>query len=806
MSEVKSSNYSEDSIKELNDIEHIQLRPSMYIGPLGKPGLYKLDCEPIQNVLDEAMAGYGDHCNITIDTKESVFTIEDFGRSIPATKLKDVISKQHVGAKFDNKNGYKRHAGSNGVGTTILMALSDWLRCEVYSDTYINKDGQQVPARYARVYFENGLCKEYYIEDLPNGIPANKHRGTTISYKSSERLMHTTEHDIPRIFDLCNNLAYQIPGFKFNINVDGEKHVFVHTGGMKEQMKDFIHKKSIKCLIEPIEFSGDEPTFDYHIMFTYNPQNSGDSNIISYVNGNTTPGHGFHVSSFKKGAGLAITQYINENPTIVPKQFQKLSVTGALINDNIVAIVGVGHEDPNYDNQMKDALKSIDVQVPIEKATRTVFLKWLHEHPKDAKRLVDLALDYAKYEAERRKLKKTMIDSKQTKSIFDSNTIDPDKYKSCRSNNSKSKELFILEGNSAAGSVSKVRDSDFQATYSLRGKIFNVAKSGVSGHVSKEILDLSQISGLGIPINGKPKYENNVFDKYVIFTDADDDGAHIRTLLLAFFYTFYPKLIEEGHVYIANPPIKKLITSNGNHVNIVTEDDYDRLVEEYVINLFDLCSEKTNVKLSEGLFREFIRHMRGYNVLLDNHSNSLSIDPRLLEMICVYINIVTQCTDNINDKYNKEFYKLSHGYNIRFFRDKHIITFDKGVYHANLRFDDIFINEHFDPIVEKLNEIMIYGVYLHGKNSNHDYHGTLYTINKCMSGIFGPKIIIKRFKGIGETSELDIVETVLNPATRTLTKVTIDEAAKAEKMMKIFMTDQYIELKRLFYSGKIEFD
>ena len=802
MAEVK--NYSDDSIKELDDIQHIQLRPSMYIGPLGKPGLYKLDCEPIQNVLDEAMAGYGDHCNIILNTKENIFTIEDFGRSIPAGKLKKIFSKQHVGAKFDNDT-YHRHSGSNGVGLKVLMALSDWLECEVYGEAFTNPDGTVTPARYARVEFANGKLIGEDLKDLPNGIPAGKHRGTTISYKSSERLMHTTEHDIPRICDLCNNIAYQTPGFKFNFTVDGKTQSFVHTGGMKEQMKDFIHRKSIKCLIEPIEFSGDEPTFDYHIMFTYNPQNSGDSNVISYVNGNTTPGHGFHVSSFKKGAGLAITQYINENPTIVPKQFQKLSVTGALINDNIVAIVGVGHEDPNYDNQMKDALKSIDVQVPIEKATRTLFLKWLHEHPKEAKRLVDLAIDYAKYEEERKKLKKNLVDSKQTKSIFDSNSIDPTKYKTCRSKDPTKNELFIVEGQSAGGGISAGRDSNFQALYMLTGKILNVAKTGVKSNLSKVILDLVQISGMGLPVNGKPKYESRAFDKFIILTDADDDGAHIVTLLLAFFYTFYPKIIEEGHVYVANPPLKQLIMQNGQSFFINTEADYDRLMKEYIVNTFEMYASKTKKKLSEGLFRAYIDANNGYNNIMDNHAAALAIDPSLLEMICINITDVSSATDNDNNPANKSFYQKT-GFKIHRVPGTDLITFDRGIMHANLKFDELFLNEHFDPIVAKLNEIAICDIYLKGIKSGHEYHGTIYQLNKIMSGILGNKVNIKRYKGLGEMASDELIETVINPVTRSISKVTMEQAEKAEKAMKIFMTDTDIAFKRLFYAGKVEFN
>ena len=796
--------YNDDSIQELSDIEHIQKRPSMYIGALGKIGLYKLDCEPIQNVLDEAMAGFGSTCNIYIDTIKNIVSVEDWGRGIPTSKLKDVFAKQHVGAKFNNDT-YHRHAGSNGVGGKCVSALSDWLECTVYREAIYNNDGSiNTPAKYGHVYFEKGICQKFENNDLPNGIPSNKHVGTIVTYKASEKFLQTNEHDIPRIIDLCDTLAYTTPGFAFNLFIDGKKQTFYHTGGMQEQFKNLIRMKKLRLLIEPIEFSGNEPTFDYHIMFSYNPQNSGDSNIISFCNGNTTPGNGFHVSSFKKGAGLALSQYINENDGLVPKQFQKLNVSGALIGDNIVAIVGVSHDDPNYDNQMKDTLKSIDVQTPIEQGTRSKFLDWLHNHPKEAKKLIDLAIDYAKYESERKKLKQTLIDSKQTKSIFDSNSIDPTKYKTCRSNNPEEKEIFIVEGQSAGGGIGKARDSNFQALYELTGKILNVAKTGVKSNLSKVILDLVQISGLGLPVdNKKPNYSNLAYNKFIILTDADDDGAHIRTLLLAFFWTFYPEIVKDGHVFIANPPIKKLIMGNKSSFYINTEADYDRLMKEYIINTFEMYSEKTHKKLSEGLFRAFIDANTGYNILMDNHANALAIDPRLLEMICINIGLVSECNDDVNSKYNKEFYNNT-GYYIRRYEKSGLVTFDRGVYHANLKFDNTFLKEHFDEICNKLNEISIYGMYIKGIRSGHEYHGTLYSLNEYMSKILGNKVTIKHFKGLGEMNPDDLVETVIDPTKRDLTKITVNDAEKASKYMEIFMTDTYINLKRLFYAGKLD--
>ena len=765
--------------------------------------MYKLDCEPIQNVLDEAMAGYGCRCNIVLDTVNNIMTVEDFARGIPIGKLKDIFSKQHVGAKFNN-NTYHRHAGSNGVGNKCVMALSDWLKCEVYREAYIDEKGVKHPAGYGRVYFENGKCKEYVVEDLPNGIPAGKHPGTTVSYKSSEKYMHTTEHDIPRICDLCNNIAYQTPGFTFNFTVDDKVYTFRHLGGMKEQMKDFIKHKDLNCLFEPIEFQGDESTFDYHIMFTYNHINSGDSNIISYVNGNTTPGHGFHVSSFKKGLGLALTQYISENPTVIPKQFEKLSVTGALLNDNIVAIVGVGHEDPNYDNQMKDTLKSIDVQSPIEKASRNVFLNWLRKNPNQAKKLINLAIDYAKYEFERKKLKKNLIETKASKSAFGANAIDLSKFTMCRSTDPDKRELFVVEGASAGGQVSEAQDHDFQALYKLRGKLKNVA-NGSTSNLSKEILDLIQLLGIGFPGTGKLNYDNLQYKSFILLTDADDDGAHIVTLLLAFIYTFYPEMIRRGHVFIANPPIKKITLANKQSFFIHTEKDFDFYMEEFICNTFKLYSEKTGKELSDGLFRTFIKATTGYNNLIDNHASALAIRPDLLERIIVNINIVSQCSENHNDEFNKEFKRIS-GYDVRKVPNTNLYMFDQGIYHASLRLDKEFLRQHFDVIIEKLYDIHIYGVYLKGIRSNHEYHGTIYQLCEYMNSILGPKIQVTRFKGLGEMSSADLAETVTNPTTRRLTQVTMEYAEQAKRAVKIFMTDADIKFKRLFYAGEVDFD
>ena len=803
MSEDSKKLYLGDAIKHLNDIDHIRLRVSMYLGTIGPIGLYKLDREPIQNAVDEAMEGFGDICKVTLRSSENLMIVEDWGRGIPLNKLKAVFTESHTGGKFDNDT-YRFHAGANGVGNTVLAALTTWLHVEVYREGY-TYGGKTYPASHGFITLEKGVVTEEFYEDLPNGIPKGKHRGTTVSYHSDDSVLKTVEHDVPRLKDYFNNLSYSVNGLRFIFDHDGTIDEYYHTGGVQEQIKDMIAHKKLKPVMPLIELYNDEKHFDYNIIFTYGPLNTGDSNIVSYVNGNTTPLHGYHVSSMRAGASLAITDYIKEHNDLIPKSLEKVNVSGALISDNIIGVVGVRHEDPLFDGQTKDSFKSIDVQEPIKQAVRQTFGKWLRDNPQQAKKLVSMCVDYAKYEEERKKLKKNLIETKLSKSAFGANSIDPTKYTRCRSNNPEEKEIFIVEGDSAGGQVALAQDRQFQALYRLTGKIQNMVKSGKSVNVSKVILELAQAFGMGLPMSGKINYDNLQYHKIIILTDADDDGAHIATLLLAFLYTYYPKVIADGRVFIANPPIKKFIMSNKKYFYVHTEADYDRLMREFIVNTFELHSEVTHEILSKDLFREFLVHCMDYDVLLDNHARALSMKPELLEHIIVNINELTQSTNDYENVHNKKFFKRT-GYKVRKIDDAGWFIFDKGTTHSNIKLDLAFIEHHFDVICEKLNEIMIYGVYLKGVKSGKEYHGTIYQLLKIMYSILGSKVDVYRFKGLGEMSLDDLSETVINPLTRRLTQVTMEDAVKAERSMRVFMSDQEIKFKRLFYSGDVDFE
>jgi DNA gyrase subunit B len=799
MTEPKNVIYDDHNIKTLDNITAIRLRPAMYIESLGEMGLFKIDSEAVQNIFDEFLVGRCTSCFIDYDSVTNRMIVRDDASGIPIGKLVDIFTKSHTGGKF-NREAYQISAGQNGIGNKLINALSTYLKVEVWREGYFNPGTkEEIVAKHAIVEFERGILKNEFYEDVPG---STKH-GTTLEYYTDDEILKTHTRNINRFAEYLNLNSYLLPGIYIEMKIDGQKTVFQHTGGINELYVDrFIKGKKIKTIFDPIYVFGNEDMFSFEIVFSYNHLNSGDGNIVSAVNGNNTPMHGVHVSSFRAGASLALTDYVKENNDLIPKALKNVNISGTLIGDNIVAVVTVKHRNPLYSGQTKEAFKSDEVQEPIKQMTRRVFGKWLRDNPQQAKKLVGIMIDYAKYEEERKKLKKNLIETKAAKSAFAANGIDPAKYTRCRSNNPEECEIFIVEGDSAGGNVELAQDRQFQALYCLTGKILNVIKSG-NNIGSKVILELIQALGMGLPGNGTPNYKNLQYNKIVVLTDADDDGAHIATLLSAFLYKYYPKVIEDGHLFIANPPIKKLTMSNGSYFYIHTEADYDRLMSKFIMEMFDLVSEKTKTVLSKGLFEEFIYHCRGYDILLKNHANSLAMDPNLLEYVIININTLTQCTENKNDKFNKEFKRLT-GYDVR--RNGMYFTFDKGIYHANLKMDSSFIQHHFDEISYKLNEIMIYGLYLRGKNSNKEYHGTIYYLMEIMNSILGPKVEIQRFKGLGEMCIDDLSETVVNPMSRMLTKVTMEDAEKAERSMQIFMSDNNIKLKRLYYAGKVDFE
>ena len=779
--------YQEDAIKTLDTITAIRLRPAMYIDGIGEMGLYKIDSEIVQNAFDEFLIGEATFCKIDYDSEKGLMTVEDDGRGIPIGKLEDVFTKAHTGGKFDRES-YQISSGQNGIGAKAANALSTYCACEVWRAGYTDEKGNWVKPRYGYIEFKNGRKVSEFSNDLPDN--STKH-GTKVFYITDDSIMKTSKRNIQRFRDYLNTISYIDTGILIEYTVDGVKETFQHFGGIPEFYSTTVKQKKIKTVVGPIAFNGVEDMFSYEIIFGYGPNNTGDSNIYSFVNGNRTPNHGTHVSGFRAGCALALTQYINDND-LVPKNLKGITISGTLISDNIVGIVSVRHRDPLYTGQTKGGLSSEEVYEPIKQCARQTLYKFMKDNQQAAKKLVDLVLDYAKYELERKKLKENMLKTRETKSAFDANGVDSKKFLNCRCTNPEERELFIVEGDSA-GNNFKACLSPNQALYMLTGKILNVVRSP-SNISSKVILDFIQILKMGMP-NAR-KVDKCDFHKILITTDADDDGAHIVTLLIAFFYACYPEVIENGWLYVSQPPIKKIELDEDRCFYIHTEDDFQRLMNEYIVNTFELYSEKSHKKLSEGAFKFLMNMSQNYIDLLNIHSNNLIIEPRLLEWIVVYINDLMKGNYKVFE---------SHGYSVKRINSK-VFEFDFGIRHYMISIDKSFIDGAYAEIYRELQKIGYYGFYFKGIRSKKEYHGSWYDLCKLSKDILGPKVRIVRNKGLGEMDEVDLYETVINPRTRRTTRVTMDDAAKAKFAIDTFMGVENPDFKQKFYAGIEKFE
>ena len=728
--------YNEDNIRTLKPMDGIRMRPAMYIDEIGKHGCYKLDMELIQNAIDEYNAGRCSEITVSYNSSTGEFSVADNGCGIPIGKIIEACTNVHSGGKFDNE-AYKFHSGQNGVGLTVVNALSSLMIVDVYRDEMIDARGIKVPAKHATIKFSKGDVIDEIIEEQPAG--SHRH-GSTITFIADIDIMKETVRDKGRYLDIFEMFMYVNRGLTIDFIFDGDRKIFSSDKGIQGYIESFVKKKKVKQLIEPLFISSQNDRMKFDLAFTYGFDNSGDSNAISFVNGNRTPENGSHVTGLKSGLSLALTNYIQQNPNLIPKTLKDAKVTGPMISDNIVSIVILYHVDPMFNGQTKQRLNMQEVEQYVKSVAYEFFSNWLRKNPQPANKLVNLIIDYAKYEIERNKLKKEIISSNTSRNMFSNNGINPEKFHDCRSNNADECEVFITEGESAGGTVASARDDRFQAYYNLKGKIPNIVRGKT---FSDELKDLGMIIGVG---SGDKKNFNKLrFKKFIILTDADDDGGHIATLLIGFFYTFCPELIEQGMVYQAKPPIKQIISKN-HSIYIQNDAEYMFYIQEAAIRLFRLRSVANDRIMSNEFFKTYIHWLDGYKELIDNLVQSLSLSPETLELICLNYDRL------INDDFRAFTEK---GYRVcRSPYNPSVIEFDLELSHESVALNAEFFNNVYRPVIEKLSQNTLLtkdgriGLYLESVETGRKYYGSSYFMANTFANLMGSKIVIKRFKGL----------------------------------------------------------
>ncbi len=606
MKNKESNKYGIDQIQVLEELEAVRMRPGMYIGNVDNKGLHHLVWEITDNAIDEALAGFATRMDVTLNLDGSI-TIEDNGRGItpeihPKTGLsaiETVFTILHAGGKFGGENsGYKVSGGLHGVGATVTNALSEWLEVTVYRDE-----------KEYFIRFDEGGEIRTKLEEVG---PTTK-RGTKVSFLPDFSFFNegVNELDINIITERLKETAYLNRGFKINIidKTDEENNVnFEFQGGIVDFVAD-INQQNEKITTDIIYAEDKDNNYNVEVEIAMQYNTSYQFQIRSFVNNIATTEGGTHEQGFLNATSWTINDYAKK---YLPEK-ERQHFTHEDIKEGLTAVISVKHPDPMYEGQTKQKFANNEVREIVYKIFKDKFGQYLLENPMQAGQI----LTKVQLAARSRNAANKAKEETRRKDVLEFSTL-PGKLADCASKNAEETELFIVEGDSAGGSAKMGRDREIQAILPLRGKVINAERARIDKLFANNEIT-SMITAFGVGVGEDINLEKLRYGKIIIMTDADVDGSHIRTLLLTFFYRYFKKLIEEGHIYIACPPLFK-ITKGKSEKYIYTEAER----EEFL----DLLSE--DMKYS-------IQRYKGLGEMNDHQLWETTMDPENRKLLKVDI-------------------------------------------------------------------------------------------------------------------------------------------------------------------------
>jgi DNA gyrase subunit B len=804
----KQNDYGAESIKVLKGLDAVRKRPGMYIGDTDDgSGLHHMVFEVSDNAIDEALAGHCDRILITLNPDGSV-SVDDNGRGIPTGIHKEegvsaaevIMTQLHAGGKFDNTsndNAYKVSGGLHGVGVSVVNALSDFL------DLTIWRDGEE---HYMR--FERGDA----VAPLKVVGPSDR-KGTRVTFLPSHETFKITEFDFEKLEHRYRELAFLNSGVR--IILADERHEerkeieLFYEGGIAAFVK-WLDRAKTPLFPDPIAITGQRDDIGIEVALEWN--DSYYENVLAFTNNIPQRDGGTHIAAFRAALTRTLNAYADKSGLL---KKEKVNLTGDDMREGLSAIVSVKLPDPKFSSQTKDKLVSSEVRQPMESLMADKLAEWLEENPTFAKMVVQKIIDAAAAREAARKAR----DLTRRKGVMDIASL-PGKLADCQERDPAKSELFLVEGDSAGGSAKQGRDRHFQAILPLRGKILNVERARFDRMLSsKEIGTLIQAMGTGI---GRDDFnvEKLRYHKVVIMTDADVDGAHIRTLLLTFFYRQMPEIIENGHLYIAQPPLYKATRGRSE---VYLKDD--AALDEYLVEngvAATMLETSGGARSGEDL-RHLVNHARRMRTLMRYVPRRY--DPVIIEALAMAgaLDPMASRDDRLaraaevarrldqGDEEARWTVSLSEegGYHFeRLWRgvtDHHIVE-ASFIVSAEARKLHGLAAEQADSYANAAKLVRASAAAVEA--SDDEEEGV--TVGKGESLVARPSqlldailaagrkgLAIQRYKGLGEMNAEQLWETTLDPANRSMLRVAIQQADVADEIFTRLMGD-VVEPRREF--------